>query len=239
MASFLNRKGSSLFTCIPGPRYYLHVSYSLLDFKSFLVPSSWADIESARRSTCLTEIIHRACCPCDMENGWTHTETDGVFVRSWLQSSSNILTFTFLAWTVWSLRSLKRTTRLRDRLLPVPATTRITHPHHPPSHPLIVLDSCVHTKLVGRFRLYRCIEWIYLIWGCYYQDNRRLCRQLHCAQGRWVADVETGWKQGFHDTSTMKPRIFEESNVPALMEGSASATSLKYATFSTSWYNFS
>jgi len=59
------------------------------------------------------------------------------------------------------------------------------------------------------------------------------------AGGRWVVGAETGWRQGFHGTSTMKPRILEESYVLALMEGSASAMSLKYATFSTSCYNFS
>jgi len=45
-------------------------------------------------------------------------------------------------------------------------------------------------------------------------------------------------KGNSHGTPTMKPRILEESYVRALMEGSASAMSLKCATFSTSWLRF-
>ena len=52
-----------------------------------------------------------------------------------------------------------------------------------------------------------------------------------------VTGVETGWKRGSHGTSTMKPRILEESYVLALMEGSASAMTLKYETFSASCYH--
>lgn len=55
----------------------------------------------------------------------------------------------------------------------------------------------------------------------------------------WVAGVETGWRQGSHGTSTMKPRILEESYVLALMEGRASAMTLKYATFWVSCHHFS
>jgi hypothetical protein len=37
--------------------------------------------EPVRRLISLTEIIHWACCPCEMEGDWTHTETDSLFQK--------------------------------------------------------------------------------------------------------------------------------------------------------------
>ena len=61
---------------------------------------------------------------------------------------------------------------------------------------------------MSRARLYRCIEWIYIIRRCHYQYERRLCRQLHgvCVRRRWTGSwggdrMETGFS-GYLDRET-------------------------------------